>query len=391
MVCFPTPSTDTSHRRPYRTRRTRNVRNAMRLVALAACVVSFSRHVFLNNADGCPTLRDLESTLGTDFIRNKIWNDRSCRSGCILLPRTTAWRHPICTVTKQVGLRNAFLFTCLKQVDNYFLTQLGEKNQEKILKYCQDFLSLEPTKPTCDGVPVKVPSVVHTISKERDIPFSMKIFLQAQAGFRHHHESDASAFEYIRDRCSLDLAKAYQCIKPPAFRADLYRFCALFAEGGIYLDVDIVSLVPIEELFSRCSAFTLGYDQAQGRPEIGNIGMQMKILASEPGSKISSCMLMRILDNVKNRRQFRKRTLEFSGPQLLKRCYEEFSKDVAITYVDTRGADWPYTGLRVGSKILAYEKPSARRHFPEIVERDKRFEYNDMVQRYDLYDSNCKL
>ena len=198
------------------------------------------------------------------------------------------------------------------------------------------------------------------------------------------------ALKFIQDHCSHEIAEAYKCIKPTAFRADLYRFCALYKTGGVYLDADLLPLVPLKQLYSPCSAYTLGYDQAQGKIDINHIGMQMKVLASTPGGNISKCMLDNIVRNVRRRRMF-KTPLEFSGPQLLRKCYLQFPEDVAITYIDTRGAAWPYTGLRAGSLVLAYEKPEPTRHFEEIHVRNKEQEYNDLVQLGDIYNEECSI
>lgn len=150
-------------------------------------------------------------------------------------------------------------------------------------------------------------------------------------------------------------------------------------------------LVSLETMFSPCSAFTLGFDQAQRHLSIDFIGMQMKILAGAPNNPISKCMISKILAHVRDRKEFPKNPLGFSGPQLLRKCYLQFPHDTAVTYIDTRGADWPYSGLRAGAKIYAHELASVKRHFYEIVERNSTLEYNDMVKTHKLYHEHCEL
>ena len=218
-----------------------------------------------------------------------------------------------------------------------------------------------------------------------------KLALLFNSDLQHFHADDDMGHRFILDHCSPEIAKAYSCIKPPAFRADLYRFCVLYARGGIYMDMDIVPLVPLWKIISRCSSFTLGYDQAQKVYDIKHIGMQMKVLASVPGHPISRCMLDHIVTHVKHRKRYTRNILLFSGPQLLKECYARYPSDVAITYIDTRGADWPYAGLRANSTILAYENPVGNRHFEEIIEPEKRLEYAEMAKKNDIYREDCEL
>ena len=299
-------------------------------------------------------------------------------------------RVPCCVVRKSSGILKQAILICLGQLDSSLIKEIFKGNVSQVLDYCQDFTRLKILKPSCEGVRDKVPQVVHTVSRSSDPPFHIKASVSAEKGFSLHHVSDAHALSFIRHNCSARLAEAFRCLQPPAFRADLYRFCVLYAEGGIYLDADLVPLVPLRELYSSCSTFSLGYDQAQGKIDISHIGMQMKILAAAPRAAIAKCMLERIEQNVRSRRYFRT-PFEFSGPQLLNECYKKYPHDVAITYSDTRGASWPYTGLRDGSKVLAYEKPDATRHYEAIQERSRELEYNDMVKRRDVYARDCTL
>ena len=342
------------------------------------------------DSSACPSSKDVSATVGTDWFRHQIWSDRACLSGCTL-PAHKRFGLPRCVVRRSTGLLNQALQQCLRQVDHDLMSRMQKNKGSSILKYCNNFLNLEFVLPDCTEFSERVPRIVHTISADEIdeiYPFHVRMAIEQDIGFVHHHVSDASALVYIRDRCSSTLAEVYRCIKPRAFRADLFRFCALYAEGGVYLDADLVPLVPIRDLYSPCSSFTLGYDQAQGTIDIEHIGMQMKILAGVPGNDISACMMERIAENVRERKNF-KTPLEFSGPQLLRTCYLKYPKDVAVTYMDTRGAAWPYSGLRRREKILAYEKPNISRHFKEIFQRDSSEEYNDMVKRKDLYNSNC--
>ena len=345
------------------------------------------RKLSMGDTSECPTLDDVLNTVGTDWFRSQVWNDRTCMAGCTL-PCTRAVV-PCCTVRKSTGLLKQAVRTCLRQVDNNLLPRI-QKSGTRVLQYCQQFITLPLNRLNCSTRVEVVPRIVHTISSTTIPPTHVKHAVNMEKGFVYQHMSDSQAEKFIQKHCSQKIAAAYKCIKPPAFRADLYRFCALYAVGGLYLDADLVPLVRLEELYSPCSRFSLGYDQAQGQIDIEHIGMQMKVLASVPGSNISLCMLDNILHHVQTRKLFRT-PLEFSGPQLLRKCYLQFPDDVAITYIDTRGAAWPYSGLRDGSKILAYERPDPTRHFEEIRRRDKDLEYNDLVQHGDIYRTKCSI
>ena len=108
----------------------------------------------------------------------------------------------------------------------------------------------------------------------------------------------------------------------------------------------------------------------------GMVGLQMKLLAAQPGSPLFKCLLNGMIVNVKER--WMAPATEVAGPVLLMQCYQECihtgectAEDgampatltsVAITYRDTRNAVWPYAGLTgldsIGrTTLLAWERP----------------------------------
>lgn len=340
----------------------------------------------------CPERSEIRTSGLTVEVRKKIWLDLKCRSGCMTYSEVCHNKYfPCCVVYSSIGLRRKAVLTCTRQLDNSLFMKIEDGDIKKILEYCERYLALQFHEPNCSGRIDKIPRILHTVSRDNLVSYNIESTLRMNNLFQGHHVDDKSALVFIEQKCGSEVAKAFSCIRPPAFRADLYRFCALYAVGGVYLDNDILPLRPLREIYSPCSSFSLGYDQAQGLLDIKNIGMQMKILASAPGHELSKCMMKSIVENVRYRRQFKKHTFAFSGPQLLRKCYELHSDDVSITYMDTRGADWPYAGLRAGTNIFAYEIPSASRHFGEVVDRDRTNEYNDMVNSHNIYTANCEL
>ena len=52
-------------------------------------------------------------------------------------------------------------------------------------------------------------------------------------------------------------------VLPCRYRADIFRFCALYADGGVYLDADLELMVPLDDTHSPCSHVTIGHDYPQ--------------------------------------------------------------------------------------------------------------------------------
>ena len=81
-------------------------------------------------------------------------------------------------------------------------------------------------------------------------------------------------------------------------------------------------------------------------------------------------------------------SLYVSGPALLSECVHNYTgKDVFFTHLDTRGAQWPYTGMRTRERLLAFERPNEKRHW-------KGKDDDDYAQRHknkDVYAKNCTI
>lgn len=209
---------------------------------------------------------------------------------------------------------------------------------------CEAFLKLPLTTPVSTGCPHewRVPRLYHAVGKDNTPPAAVVMNAAANPRFSLRYLGDAAAAEYVRRHCGDDAGKAYRCFIAPAYRADLYRYCALYAEGGVYLDTDLLLTVKLPEAVSMCSGASVGHDVPQGpqgalqsgsdgaaesetpprphhRANTVLPGVQMKLLAGPPKHPLFECMLGAIIRHVRMR--FRSRwPMMISGPQLLHTC-----------------------------------------------------------------------
>lgn len=104
------------------------------------------------------------------------------------------------------------------------------------IKVCAEYESLPLIVPDCSERAEIVPRILHSVSRDARQSHHQAATSTANPSFERNHHSDASALEYVRSKCGEEAAMAYSCFIPPAYRADLFRFCAMYADGGIYLD-----------------------------------------------------------------------------------------------------------------------------------------------------------
>lgn len=241
-------------------------------------------------------------------------------------------------------------------------------------------LKLAPLDEPC--VAPIVPKVYHAISGS-PTPFVVNQTLAMNPDYRGNVHTDKTASGYIAKRCGEEVRQAFECLSASAYRADLFRFCAILSEGGVYLDADLLPMYPLGKLHSLCIPFAVGHDQPQnGRP-----GAQMKLLSAAPGHPVARCMVERIVKHVKMRHR-PVSSLGLSGPLLLSECItSSHSTNVSYTHFDTRGARWPYTGLRTNAVLLAFERPKEERHW---FGKDADF-YGLLHRSGSLYRPSCSI
>ena len=223
-----------------------------------------------------------------------------------------------------------------------------------------------------------IPRIYHAIGPPEQ-PYVVVVNSLANPEYRLQYHDDISGVQFVRDHCGQRAADAFECFAAPANRADLFRFCAMYSQGGVYMDTDLIGLKPFDEIISPCRNASVGRDFPQGKK-----GIQMKILAARPKQPIFLCMLNRILSNVE-RRHIPGHVLEVSGPSLLQSCYDEIHGDVALTYFDSRASAWPFTGMRTRDDILAYEIPNVRRH----LKGDDDADYMNFFLTKSIYKHDC--
>lgn len=260
---------------------------------------------------------------------------------------------------------------------------------------CREYLEQPLVQPQSNcAEETRIPRILSSVGKDSTPPRNFKSNALANPTFAMHYYSDREAYKFLHKFCGEEAAAAYDCFAGGAHRADLFRFCKLYVDGGVYMDSDLMLLQPLEETVSMCSGLTMGvdYPYSMRDDETKSLpGKQMKLISSLPGHPIIKCMVDRIVENVKLR-AYPRNPLMISGPQLLHQCYFKHQKgDVDITYRDSREARFPYSGMMGRERLLAFESPNE--YHPALVDTSNRNtkHYSKLYDRGILYRDKCHL
>lgn len=94
-----------------------------------------------------------------------------------------------------------------------------------------------------------VPLVFYQSWHSNKVPVKMKEtiykLLDMNPEFDYYLYSDEKSLEYIKEKYDNDVVDAFNTLKPGAYKSDLWRYCVLYKEGGVYLDIKFYSVVPL--------------------------------------------------------------------------------------------------------------------------------------------------
>jgi len=157
-----------------------------------------------------------------------------------------------------------------------------------------------------------IPLVIYQTWYTKDLPTKMKERVEnlkiQNPCFSHHLYDDNDCREFIKNHFKPDVLFAYDHLIPGAYKADLWRLCILFINGGIYMDIKLTCINGFKLI-----ELTEKNHFVEDRPPncIFN-----SLIASERGNIFLFKAIRKIVENVKNK-YYGDNPLSPTGPELL--------------------------------------------------------------------------
>jgi mannosyltransferase OCH1-like enzyme len=158
-----------------------------------------------------------------------------------------------------------------------------------------------------------IPCVIYQTWKTKDLPPKMKeqveLLKSQNPGFIFHLYDDNDCREFIKIHFKHDVLWAYDNLIPGAYKADLWRYCVLFINGGYYLDIK----------FNCVNNFKLYYLSKNEHFVLdrGNYGIYNAFFVCRKGNPLLFLAIRQIVVNVK-KKYYGSSPLDPTGPGLLK-------------------------------------------------------------------------
>ena len=184
----------------------------------------------------------------------------------------------------------------LKSIDSYTPAKMSESNQ-------------------------KIPKIIVQTNKDKNIPEGMYSanlsIIQMNPEYSYIYLDDKEAADFISKNFDSRVLDAYNKLKPGAFKADLFRCCWLYKNGGVYIDTGFVAKDKLENVIKPFHEFISVEDNGKNR-------IYNAFMASIPGHILLKMAIEKIVENVENE-NYGDDCLDVTGPTMLGKLFKKYT------------------------------------------------------------------
>jgi len=198
----------------------------------------------------------------------------------------------------------------------------GDIDTSEFLVYCDDRKYVELVKKV-DNISQEEISIIkyrprlNLNNKKRKIPYiffqtsetsllhytlseQIKDCVKRNSNYEYHFFDDTDSRNFIAENFPLDVLNTFDNLIPGAYKADLFRYCYLFINGGFYVDINKTLEVTLDELidYNYDYDFISVIDRYNDKDK--QFGIYQAIIASSPNSELMKVCIEKIVYNVKN-------------------------------------------------------------------------------------------
>ena len=174
-------------------------------------------------------------------------------------------------------------------------------------------------------IPLNIYQTWHT----KDLPKFMKKtvdnIIKNNPAFKHYLFDDNDCRNFIKDNFDVTVLNAFDSLIPGAYKADLWRYCVLYKNGGIYLDI---KYEPVNGF-----KFINLTEKEHWVLDIDKYSIYNAIMVCKPNNQLLLKAIHKIVDNVKNK-FYGLSCLHPTGPQMLGDFFSTFEKNKFDMYHD---------------------------------------------------------
>lgn len=169
-------------------------------------------------------------------------------------------------------------------------------------------------------IPKKIFQTWKTNNMDLEMKNTTKIIKNLNPEYEYKLFTDDECIEYIKNNFSEHVLNAYNNLIPGAFKADLFRYCILYQEGGIYIDCKMIPLKPFREIIKPDDLCIL----VNNTFETNSVSIYNAFICSEPKNNLFLESICQIVNNSINL-YYPIDPFVVTGPSLLYKIYKNMN------------------------------------------------------------------
>lgn len=113
-------------------------------------------------------------------------------------------------------------------------------------------------------IPKTIIQTYYTNEIPKEIRLATESWQLLNPEYKYLFFDDEMCANFISDNFNKDVLKSFNSLIPGAFKADLFRYCFLYINGGVYVDIDNVCLTPLDNFINKEDTFVSVKDNSLG-------------------------------------------------------------------------------------------------------------------------------
>jgi hypothetical protein len=219
------------------------------------------------------------------------------------------------------------------------------------------------------GVPLVIYRTWNTNNISKRMNDSIMRSIEKSPEFDNYIYNDQTCLEFIEKNYEPNVANAFKCLRPGAYKADLWRYCILYKNGGVYADIKLELHVSLKDILEKHPKLFVIDMHAPGHKF--TTPLWNGLMSSPPGNPVFRSCIDEIILNCKNK-DYKSGYLDITACDLLGRMTDkhegkEFSP--ALPFKHTIPRQFHYNDTLMFSEYEGYrEDREAQQTFPHYSE-----------------------
>ena len=180
----------------------------------------------------------------------------------------------------------------------------------------------------------KIPKVIIQTGKTNNINLAQYnaalTFIELNPEYEYIYYDDNDIIEFLKKNFNIEVLNAYNKLIPGAYKADLFRYCYLYINGGCYFDNKMINRTPIRETLNKKDDIYL-CNHLKDIVVINDNFYYNALIYSTQKNEIMKYCILKILDNVKNN-YYGKNEVDVTGPLLLYKIASKYNKSYVFMH-----------------------------------------------------------